>query len=195
MKFPRLIPKKVFQASALLLLAACIFLTLYWTSTESGFYIVFRDLLGRRRGWLAAFGTFLALFVGWVAVVVPIRKLSAMPILEEEIGVSLKDGLPAVLDGMQGVYRRELVKNEEMYQAREYTPEMKRRARQIGMGFLIAGVIVTLAGVGMIGMTVETGYIFRVQIVMLVSGPALLVAGGIQLITGRSVIRRPRAEK
>ncbi len=191
MKFPRLIPKKIFQASALLLLAACIFLTLYWTFTESGFYVVLRDLLGMR--WLAAFGTFLALFVGWVAVIIPIRKLSLMPTMKEEIGVSLKDGLPAVLGGMKGVYRRELVKNEEMYQAREYTPEMKRRAGQIGLGFLTAGVIVTLAGVGIIGMTVETGYIFKVQVVMLILGPALLVAGVIQIITGKLVIRRLRA--
>jgi hypothetical protein len=190
MKFPRLIPKKIFQAIALILLAVCIFLTLYWTFTESGFYIVFRDLLGMRWRWLAAFGTFLALFVGWVAVVVPIRKLSAMPTLEEEIGASLKDGLPAVLGGMKEVCRRESVKNEAMYRAREYTPEMKRRARQMGVGFLIAGVIVTLAGVGMIGMTMETGYIFKVQVVMLVLGPALMVTGTIQTITGRSVIRK-----
>ncbi|MCD4738120.1 MAG: hypothetical protein K8R89_02530 [Anaerolineae bacterium] len=190
MKFPRLISKKIFQAIALLLLAVCIFLTLYWTFTESGFYVVFRDLLGIRWRWLAAFGTFLVLFVGWVAVVVSIRKLSAMPTLEEEIGASLKDGLPVVLGGLQGVYRQELVKNEPMYRAKEYTPEMKRRARQIGVGFLIAGVIVTLAGVGMIGMTVETGYIFKAQVVMLVLGPALVVTGMIQIITGRAVIRQ-----
>ncbi|MCP4423909.1 MAG: hypothetical protein GY803_05400 [Chloroflexi bacterium] len=190
MQLPRFIPKRVFQIIALTLLATILFLTIQWITTDSGWYAILRRDMGIKSKALAMALTFLALFVVWVIVVTPLRMLSYMPTLKEELGAGLGDGLPAVGEGIKRLYAEQEAQNEEIFTATEYTPEMIQHARVLGWSFLLAGILLTLAGIWMIALIVEMKIIFAIQIVMIIVGPILTIAGLVQLITGRSVFRK-----
>ena len=185
----RLIPKPIFQAIALLLLLAVVILLLYWSASDSGLYRWLHSIFSGEWEWLAMLATFMVMFVGWLVLVVPLRLLTDMPTMKEELGVG-EDGAPSLLAGMGQAYKTASARNDELYRAREYTPEMTRRARQIGVWFLVFGLFLTLVGLWMLALTLKTGHLFKAQVLVLVVGPALIVAGLIQVITGKSVIRR-----
>lgn len=135
--------------------------------------------------------TFLALFVGWLIIIAPLRNLAKMPTMKEELGVGIKDGRSKVLSEIRRIYREQNDKNEEMYRAQEYTQEMRQRARLTGLGLLVAGVILSLGGVwSLVAVTFETGALLDVQLMMLIIGPAMAIGGLIQVITGQSIIRK-----
>jgi hypothetical protein len=186
----RFIPKLAFQIIALALLAACIVLTVYWVVTDSGLYRQLGAMVGGRSKACAMLSTFLVMFVGWLGVIWPLRKWSKMPTMREELGVGLDDGLPAVMAGVKRAYEIEKARNEEMYTAEEYTDEMRQRARRIGVGFLITGLVLMLAEAWMLAITLETGYVIKAQVMILILGPALIIVGVVQIVTGRSVIRK-----
>jgi len=185
-KDSRFIPQSVFQVIALLVLAMCLTLTVYWIVNDTGLYRVLRNVFNYKT--LAMLSTFLVVFAGWLMVVVPIRMISKIPTIKEELGVGIQDGLREILEGMKHVFREESSKNEEMYRAQEYSEKMKHRARQLGQAFLIAGVLLTLAGVLMFVLVLETGRVFMVQIMIMLSGPAFIIVGLIQIVTGKSVL-------
>ncbi len=188
----RFIPKPIFQTYAFSLLAVWLTLVAYWTIADSGLFYVFHTWLGLEGKWiwLATFFAFVTLFPVWVALVLPVRIFAQLPTPEEELGASLKDGLPAFIAGWKRLYAREKAKNEEMYTAKEYTPELRRRARAIGVAFFLVGLLLTPAAIWSALLTLERGHLFEFQIALLVIAPLLLVAGVIQLITGKSVIRK-----
>ncbi|MCB9422992.1 MAG: hypothetical protein H6667_24540 [Ardenticatenaceae bacterium] len=188
MKLPRFIPKRIFQTIALLLLALVLFLTIQWIMNDAGLYEIFRQ--ETRSKSLAMALTFLTLFVVWFIVIVPLRMMSHMPTMKEELGADLSDGLPAVGAGIKRVYAEQEAKNEALFTAAVYTPEMTRQARKLGWGFLLAGILLTMAGLWMIVLILEMKTVFVVQILLLLAGPVLTIAGLIQLITGRSVFRK-----
>lgn len=62
------------------------------------------------------------------------------------------------------------------------------------VGWLIAGVILSLAGVWFLVLTLETGAVMEVQILILIAGPVLTIGGIIQAITSRPVVRLKRKQ-
>ena len=190
MKMPRFIPKRVFQTIALLLLALVLFLTIRWIMNDAGLYEVFRDKVRIQSKSLAMALTFLTLFGVWLIVVLPLRKMSHMPTMKEELGADLSDGLPAVGAGIKRLYAEQEAKNEAIFMAAEYTPEMTRHARRLGWGFLLVGILLIVIGIWMVVLILEMEIVFVIQIVLLLAGPVLTIAGLIQLITGRSVFRK-----
>lgn len=189
MQIPRFIPKLIFQIIALVLLVTCLFMTVYWIVTDTGLYRQLDGVFGGRSKAFAMLSTFLIMFTGWIVVIVPIRKLSKMPTTKEELGAGIGDGLPEVMAGIARVYEAENAKNERMYRAREYSEEMIQQARRVGVGFVIVGVVLSLAGVWMIAITAETGYVMGLQVMLLIFGPAMAIIGLVQVITGKSVVR------
>jgi len=175
---------------ALILLGGCSFLTVYWIITDTGLYQQLDGVCGERSDAVVMLLTFLLMFMGWIVVLVPLRKLSKMPTMKEELGAGIGAGLPQVLRGIARVYEAEKAKNEEMYRAREYTEELTQRARRMGVEFVIIGIVLLLAGVWMIAITRETGYVMKLQVLLLILGPVMVIIGLIQLITGRAVVIR-----
>lgn len=191
MRFPRFIPKQTFQAAALTSLVTWIALVIYWVTTETGLY----RQLALRFGWYPKYPlmllTFLVMFVIWIGVIILIRKFSTIPTMKEELGAGLEDGLPAVIAAFKRSFIIQYVKNEEMYRAEEYTKELRVRARQIGLGFIIIGVMLLLAGIWMLAITAETGFLsLKAQVFLFIFGLPFLIVGLIQVVTGKSVMRK-----
>ena len=189
MSLSRFIPKRVFQVIAFLLLAGCLALTAYWIITDSGLFHIIARALDRSQRGLAMLLTFLCLFPIWVVVVLPIRALSQMPTLQEELGQEVT-GLPSLVSGMKRLYETEQAKNEEMYRASSYTPEMTRRARMLGWAFVLVGLGAAVIVAVTLSITLQKGAVFSFQVVLALIAVALFIAGLIQLITGKSVIRK-----
>jgi len=195
MNLPRVIPKWLFQLLALLLLLVCVALTIYWTVGEEGLYGLLEQILDARwRGLsgklMGGFFTFLVLFVGWLVAVLPLRKLSHMPTLEEELGQEV-ESVSDLVSGLSQLYEREQAKNEELYRAREpLSPRLRRRARRIGVAYVVVGLALLVAtGLGL-AVSLELGQILWLQVLLALLAPAFILAGLYQIMTGKSVIRR-----
>jgi len=167
MQSRRFVPKPVFQAIALLLLLALVLLLLYWDASDTGLYHQMRLVFTGGWEWLAMPATFTIMFVGWLVIVLPVRLFTDMPTMKEELGVG-EGGASSLLAGMSQMYKTASAENEEMYRAREYTPELTRRARQIGVWFLILGAFLTLVGLWTLLLTLKTGRLFKAQVLVLV---------------------------
>ncbi|HXF84133.1 MAG TPA: hypothetical protein VNK49_01985 [Anaerolineales bacterium] len=195
----RFIPKRVFQAIALFLLAVCVGLTIYWTATDSGLFHLFGKYVGKSGGLslvLTIGLTFLTLFAIWTVVAFTIRRFSQMPTLTEEIGQPVHD-LPSFLAAMKRIYRQELAKNDMLNRTppSNYTPEMKRRARGIGIVYVVAGLALILAvGVSLI-FSLSQGKIYVLQGTLIALALMFLLAGIFQIISGRSALQKVPSNK
>lgn len=189
-KMPRFIPKLVFQIIALTLLAVGLVLMLYWIVTDSGLYRQIDGMINGRSQAIPMLVTFFAVFIGWIIVVVPIRLFSHMPTMKEELGADFGDGLPSVMTNMKRVYKEQSLKNDEMYRAETYTPEMRQRARMLGVAFIIIGVMLALTWAWSLVVTLESGYLTKFQIALLIIAPAFFFTGLYQVITGKSAIKK-----
>lgn len=191
MKLPRFIPKWLFQLCAVLLLLLCFALTVYWVWADLGLYRVLSDWLGRGGPAYAPLLTFLVLFLFWLVLVIPLRIMSFMPTTKEELGTSLKDGLAPFSAALARSYKVQKAKNEVLYAARDYSPQLRRRARLLGLGFLITGLAFGLVTVLTLPISLANGYVLKLQIILAILSPVLLLLlGVVQLITGKSVIRK-----
>lgn len=188
-RVPRFIPKRAFQAIALVLLAVCLALTVAWIAGDAGLYRVLLSALGRRHRAWAMLLTFAALFAGWLLLVAPLRLLSRMPTTREELGADLRDGLPAFVAAVKKRFAVEMARNEAMARAARPTPAMRRRAREVGAGLLLAGVLLGLAAAWAWIAALEESYLLRLAIVLAIASPAFVVAGLVQVVTGRPVVR------
>ena len=81
------IPKRIFQATALLLLVPTFALVAYDASHDSGIYTALREILGQGPfGRLLSFiAMLLAYVLSWAAVAMLLRKLSDMPSFSQEL--------------------------------------------------------------------------------------------------------------
>jgi len=187
MRLPRFIPKGVFQAIALILLLACFGLTIYWSTTDSGLFRALHRTLPWRQDLLTGSVAFLILFLIWLVVILPLRKLSWMPTLKEEVGQEV-DSVASLVSGLARLYETQQSKNEVLYRARNWTPAMRRRARMLGAGYVVVGA--GLAFAAALSFTLGPGSVYGIQILLLMVALALILVGIYQIITGKPAIRR-----
>lgn len=194
MSLPRFIPKRVFQTIALSLLAVCVGLTIYWTVTDSGLFHLFGKYIGKSGGlslFLTICLTFLTLFAIWTVVALAIRRFSQIPTFTEEIGHPVHD-FPSFLAAIKRIYMQEQAKNEILNRtpASDYTPDMKRRARGIGVVYVVFGFALALAvGVSLL-FSPRPGKIYGFQVTLIVLALMFLLAGIFQMISGRSALQK-----
>ncbi len=66
------------------------------------------------------------------------------------------------------------------------SPAVKKRARLMGVMFIVLGVVLTVIAVAWL--SISTGRIFKLEIALLVAGPVFILLGLAQVITGRLFI-------
>ncbi|MCP4421972.1 MAG: hypothetical protein GY805_35610, partial [Chloroflexi bacterium] len=96
--------------------------------------------LGEEQWWLAAFLTFLIVFVGWVIIMLPLRLFSQLPTYSEELEA-------AGAEDFKQLYQKQ---REKMYldEAGTLTPEQQGiRSRSLAIGGLLLGLIAGIATV------------------------------------------------
>jgi hypothetical protein len=159
-------------------------LTAYWVYFDTGVYHYIGSMVGKRWDnlsfFLSIYLTFLVPFVGWIAIMLPLRRLTSKPPLRQELATFSES------------YRTEHAKNEALYitEPAAYTPAMRRRVRYIGLLYLGLGATLILAAALSLIVSLQEGYIHSFQILLIVVGLTLIGSGLYQLLTGRSVIRR-----
>ncbi len=181
---PKSLSTHTFERIAWALLAVCLLLTGYWTVTNSGLFRLISGVVGGR--WqdlslfLSIFLTFLALFAGWLLIVVPLRRLTPKPTLRQE----LRD-LPAA-------YRQAQQELDDIYRSDPagHSPATKRQMRGIGLVYILLGLTFCTAAALSLIVSVQEGRVLGLQLMLVVLG-VLFVGGGVyQLVTGRPVVRR-----
>lgn len=185
---PRFIPTRVFQLLAVLLLVPCWGLPFYWSYTHTGLVRVLDGWASQIAsssewdGFVAFLLSFLICSVLWLVLVFPLRAFSQLPTLSEELqGKS-----------WQEIYAIEQAKNEALHQRpfAEYTPEMRYRARWLGGVYVLLGVLMGLFTGWTAVISLREGSLYVFQIALLITAPILIVIGFVQLVTGRSIIRK-----
>ncbi len=156
----RFIPKPIFQFIAILLLLGCIALTIESVSQQKWPFIWLIDKFGEGQWWLSAFLTFLIWFVGWVAIIIPIRRFSQMPTYQEELASASSKNFTELLE-----HQREKM---HLDKEGELPPEQEViRSKWLAIGGLIAGVTAGAA----------TAVIFLISDIIWVSGVAIALVG------------------
>lgn len=181
MQLPRFIPRPVFQAIALGLLTICLTSTSYCIANDSGLYRAFQNLFNHEE--MAMLATALVMILGLLVIIAPIRMFSTMPTLREELGVGMSDGLPAMLKSFNRLVATEAARYRIHTRVQDRTDRMKRRMQQLGMVFVVVGVLLSAAGLLMLAVSGEMW-------AMLIEGPVLIVVGFIQIVTGKPMLRK-----
>jgi hypothetical protein len=130
----RFIPKRLFQIIALILLLVCFGLAIYFIATASGVFRWLQTMIGEDRRGMAMVLTFLILFVGWVIVVLPLRIMSHMPTLDEEMEAAGAENISEFM-------RKSWVK----YDVNKMP--LRKRQRFLGWGGLAFGLFSTAVAV------------------------------------------------
>ncbi|MBN1262394.1 MAG: hypothetical protein JXB35_17070 [Anaerolineae bacterium] len=185
----RFLSKRTYQTLAVVLLAVCALLLIVWALTGAGLFGYFEQTLGSA-GW-AAFWTFMALSATWMVIVIPMRQVSQMPSLREELGADVHD-----LSSFAGAFRRsytgEQAENERLFRTtpEDYTPDQAVRVRRNGWIYAGVGLGIALAVTVSLVITLEDDIWTLHQVVALGTSVAFFGGGVAQLIRGESIIRK-----
>ena len=112
----------------------CLGLTIEIVWRQAWLFNTLLESLGEERWWLAAFLTFLMLFVGWVLIILPLRIFSQMPTYREELAAAgAKDFSELYAQQRKKMF---LDKTDDL------TPKQQAiRARSLALGGLLLGFI------------------------------------------------------
>ena len=156
----RFIPQKIYQTIAILLLVACVALTIEMIWRRDGLFLWLLERLGETRWGLAAVLTFLILFVGWVLIMLLLRVFSQLPTFQEELEAAGAKNFAELYEQQ----REKVILGED----EAVTPEQKlARSRGLAMGGLVLFVIAGLA----------TAVIYLVSNILWISGLVIALVG------------------